>query len=99
MIVTTAQMLFEKALLVLDRGELQRGEDILRQALDLAERQPDPVATVRILCCLGELLHELDRSAEALPFLKRVSTIRREDDLLDYETRRAKELLDEISLR
>jgi hypothetical protein len=94
-----AEAVFQKALLLLDRGESGRGEELLRNALGLAEQQRDGLTLVRALCCLGELLHDLGRDPDALPLLERVSAVEREDDLLDYEVNRAKELLAEIAAK
>jgi hypothetical protein len=97
--MTTADNTFQKALLLLDRGQPDRGEELLRAALQEAEQQGDDLTLVRALCCLGDLLHELGRDGEAVPLLERVSAVEREDDVLAYEVRRARELLAAIATR
>jgi hypothetical protein len=97
--MATADSIFQKALLLLDRGQPSRGEELLRAALQQAEQERDDLTLVRALCCLGDLLHELRRDGEAVPLLERVSAVEREDDLLAYETRRAKELLAAIATK
>nr|WP_132454852.1 hypothetical protein [Paraburkholderia sp. BL8N3] len=88
-----ARQKFQKALMLLDRGALDRGEEILRDVVVEAERESDPVALVQGLVCLGDLLFEVGRSSEARPFLKRALEETRDDDLLGHEFARAKELL------
>ena len=95
--MTTAASTFQKALLLLDRGQPARGEELLRASQEQAEQERDDLTLTRALCCLGDLLHELGRDAEAVPLLERVSAVQREDDLLNYEIQRAKELLAAIS--
>lgn len=97
--MATADGTFEKALLIIDRGQPSRGEELLRAALQQAEEEGDDLTHVRALCCLGELLHELGRDGDACPLLKRVSTVEREDGVLDYEIQRATALLAAIATR
>ena len=89
----SAKIALQKALLLLDRGNLERGEALLREAIDDSEQERDDLTLVGALCCLGDLLHSEGRSQEAVPFLERVLTFRREDDLIDYERERADEIL------
>jgi hypothetical protein len=84
---------FQKALYLLDRGEVERGEAILRQVLDAAERAEDRALLSTVRLCLGELLVELDRVPEAVPHLKRVAALDEYDDLVAHERREAIELL------
>jgi hypothetical protein len=95
--MTTADGTFQKALLILDRGQTNRGEELLRAALQQAEEEGDDLTHGRALCCLGELLHELGRDAEAQPLLERMAAVERDDDVLDYEVQRANELLATIA--
>ena len=90
-----ADQSFQKALLLLDRGDLARGEELLRQVITSTE-EADQVLHYRACYCLGELLTELGRGGEAIPLLERVAAVEADDitdDQLDYEIRRARELL------
>ncbi|GAB2645152.1 hypothetical protein ABI214_11525 [Prescottella soli] len=85
---------FQKALLQLDHGRVQRGEATLRELLD--HEQPG-VIRVRALVVYGDLLHQLGRADEAAALLE--SAVREAaaldvDDLLDVELERARELLE-----
>ncbi len=84
---------FQKALLLLDRGAVDAGEQSLREAVLLAAKEGDEVTEVQACCALGELLCEQGRGGEAVPLLERVVAVRRTDDVLAYEVSRAKELL------
>jgi len=89
----TAQQKFQKALMFLDRGAVDRGEEVLRQAIPDAEQENDQVALIQGLVCLGDLLYETARPEEARPLLERALQHQRDDDLLAYEFARARELL------
>ncbi|QOV90160.1 hypothetical protein [Humisphaera borealis] len=84
---------FQKALYLLDRGEVERGEALLRQVLDAAERAEDLALQSTAQLCLGKLLVELDRVPEAVAHLKRVAALDEYDDLVAHERRKAIELL------
>lgn len=89
----TACQKFQKALMLLDRGALDRGEEVLRDVVADAEHESDQVALVQSLVCLGDLLFEVGRSSEARTFLERALQDTRNDDVLAHEFARAKELL------
>ncbi|GAB1514263.1 hypothetical protein [Actinophytocola sp. KF-1] len=59
-----------KALLLLDRGRLDRGEQVLSEAITAAREEPDPVTLVTALACLGELLSQTNRPEEAASTLR-----------------------------
>jgi thioredoxin-like negative regulator of GroEL len=84
---------FQKALHLLDRGDLARGETILRETLSAAEQEGDRSLVASIRCCLGELLIETDRSAEAAMVIRPVAALDEYDDLVAHERRQAIELL------
>ncbi len=86
---------FQKALMLLDRGLLDRGEEALRQVVVESEQQGDQVALVQGLVCLGDLMHETGRPSEARPLLERALRETRDDDLLAREFGRARELLNQ----
>lgn len=88
-----AHQKFQKALMLLDRGALERGEETLRQVLVESVREGDQVALIQGLVCLGDLLHNTGRSSEARPFLERALKEIRQDDVLAKEFDRARELL------
>lgn len=91
------ELAFKKALMLADRGDLNRA----RQTLDtLALQAASPVLRVRALVMLGELLldtspesarHTLTRAFEA------ASNIEDADDLLDVELHEAREILTRIT--
>lgn len=89
----TARQQFQKALMFLDRGAIDRGEATLRQVIVDAAHENDQVALVQGLVCLGDLLYEIARSTEARPFLEQALKETRNDDLLAREFARATELL------
>jgi len=90
-------LLLNKALLLLDRGLMEKGEQCLRNAIIASEADNDHLTLARSLCCLGDLLALQGRAREARPYLKRVIEFSRPDDVLDYEIKRAHELLEEIN--
>jgi hypothetical protein len=84
---------FLKALHLLDRGDVERGEAILRETLSSAEREGDRSLAASVRCCLGELLIELGRTSEARELLQPVATLDEYDDLVAQERGHAIELL------
>ncbi|MDR6382936.1 hypothetical protein [Paraburkholderia caribensis] len=88
-----ARQKFQKALMLLDRGVLDGGEEILRDVVADAGHESDQVALVQGLVCLGDLLFEVGRSSEGRAFLERALQETRHDDVLAREFARAKELL------
>ncbi|WP_209954515.1 hypothetical protein [Burkholderia glumae] len=88
-----ARQQFQKALMLLDRGAIERGEAVLHQVIEDAGRENDQIALVQGLVCLGDLLHETNRPSEARPYLERAVKETRDDDLLAQEFARAWELL------
>lgn len=89
--------LFQKALLLLDRGRLEEGEQYLREAIACAAEERDDVTLGGALCCIGDLLLETNRPSDGEPFLLRLLALERSDDVLDFEMNRARELLAGIS--
>ncbi len=94
----TAEQLIHKATLVLDlRGDTEKAEDCLRQALRQAEEKGPTRVAVQAAVFLGELLIELDRGDEGRPLLERAlelgATPDFEPDLTEQELTRARELL------
>jgi hypothetical protein len=65
-----ARQLFNKALYLLDRGAIEAAEQTLRAALEQAALERDDYDEAEISRCLGELLVERDRAAEARPYLE-----------------------------
>lgn len=82
-----------KALLLLDRGKTSEAEASLRTALRELGSVKDDANIIRAACILGELLYTEGRDEEARPFLERAASSVRDDDVLDYEIKRAAELL------
>jgi hypothetical protein len=90
----TARQKFQKALMLLDRGAVGRGEEVLREVINDAKGEDDQIALIQGLVCLGDLLFDGGRSSEARVFLQQALRETRPDDLLADEFARAKELLD-----
>ena len=93
---------FDKATLLLDRGEIERGESLLRDAVAAADASGHEVLRIRARCCLGQLLVELGRPDEASPLLEMVArhvSSPNLDDVLDFEQQTAEELLRRIGRR
>jgi tetratricopeptide (TPR) repeat protein len=88
-----AKLEFQKALLLLDYGKLDRAREKLELVIGQAENEKDTVTLVQSLVCLGDLLIVMGTFQEAAPLLKRALTYRRDDDVLEYELNRASELL------
>jgi tetratricopeptide (TPR) repeat protein len=88
-----ANIQLQKALLYLDRGLLEKGEDLLRSSIRSAYNEGDEIAEVQACCALGDLLCELGQWVEAKQLLERVVSVQRDDDVLEMEVLRARELL------
>lgn len=84
---------FQKALLLLDRGDADRAEALFKDAISGARDERDIVTEIQASCALGDLLCEQGRRGVALPLLERVATMQLPDDVLAYEVERAKWLL------
>ncbi|AVR96422.1 hypothetical protein [Pseudoduganella armeniaca] len=95
----TVRQKFQKALMLLDRGAIDRGEETLREVISESETMGDEVAFVQGLICLGDLLYETGRLSEARPLLERAVQKKRDDDLLSKEFDRANMLLKVMSER
>jgi hypothetical protein len=92
----SARQLLTKALHLLDRGEVERGELVLRDAIALAGEAADSITAVAALCCLGELLVQLDRRSEATEVLRSCLAVPISEDFDDVcavERTRAQEIL------
>jgi hypothetical protein len=89
----SAKSTFQKSLYVLDAHDVKRGEELLRRALSEAESEKDQYTMGHVLCCLGELLHQLGRNDDAEALLNRFLGLHREDDVLDEEQTRVEQML------
>lgn len=95
----SAEQQFNKATLLLDRGDIERGESILRDVIAAADASGDEILRFRARCCLGELLAELGRLEEAKPLLEVVAQHTPSPDLdhvLDFEQQTARDLLERM---
>lgn len=91
-----SNMKLQKALLLLDRDKTTEGEECLKSAILLAKEENDKITLATAATCLGELYFLQERIEEAIPLLEQVSIIEREDDLLNYEIKQARKILQEI---
>lgn len=91
-----ARIKLQKSLMLLDRGEMARSEQGVREAIGLAEAEGDRTTLVTSLCVLGDLLWQEGRAADAIPFLERAIGEGAELAASDYEVGRAAEILSKI---
>ncbi len=94
--MSKSQILFQKALYLLDRSNIVDGELNLRNAISLAKEEADDITLISAMACLGELLYELSRNEESLHFLIPVSQVNRDDDLLNNEITTAKKIVNAL---
>jgi hypothetical protein len=93
--LSDSEQAFDRALYLLDAGEVEKGEALLALVVASARHSGDSTLLVRGLCVLGELLHELGRDAEAVTLLHEVVTMdSSEPDLIAYERNRARRILE-----
>lgn len=90
-----ARDMFNKALLLLDRGRTTDGENQLREALLKAEQEEDTYDRVQILYCLACLMKDLGRLVEAIEMFQRVIPLA-ETEGLDKEADDARAGLKEL---
>jgi predicted Zn-dependent protease len=88
---------FQKALLLLDRGELERGRQKLKDVIYQANDNNDTVTLIQSLVCFGELLLEQGSPEEATGILNRALSLKNGNEALEYEFNRAIDLLSKIS--
>lgn len=88
---------FQRALLLLDRGELERGRQKLEDVISQANDTNDTVTLIQSLVCFGELLIELGSPEEATRILNRALTFQSDNEALTYEFDRATDLLSRVS--
>ncbi|MEU9507303.1 hypothetical protein AB0D32_13580 [Micromonospora sp. NPDC048170] len=95
-----ARQLLTKALHLLDRGETERGESVLRDTVASAVKAGDSTTTVAALCCLGELLAQQGRRREAVETLRSCLGVPVSDDhgdLCAAERTNARQLLADLA--
>ncbi len=92
----TSQKLFSDALQLLEAGSIHHGEDKLRSALSVAEREGKRLVVGGALYCLGGLLVDQQRTQEAVPLLEQLAAMEHEN-ALTLEVDRAHELLVNVS--
>jgi hypothetical protein len=87
---------FDKAIDLLDEGEVEKGEALLALVIASARQARGSTLLVRALCVMGELLHDLGRDGEAMPLLREVVAMDPGDpDVVAYERSRARRILEE----
>lgn len=74
-------MKFNKALYMLDMGKYDKGEELLKEAIQEIE---NPYELVQVKTCYAELLYEEDRQEEALSLVEELLC---EDEYLSSEDR------------
>jgi len=94
-----SELNFQKALLLLDRGEIEKGRQELENVISQATTENDTVTMIRSLVCLGELLAELGLFLEAATTINKALTFKDDTDVLAYEFNRAIDLLSVIGNR
>jgi hypothetical protein len=80
--------LFRKAVLLLDKGQAERAEELLRSAIDLAEEHENTVTEIQARSCYGEWLLHTGRSEEARSEFLAILDLRGKgpmDDLDEFE--------------
>lgn len=87
------QFEFQKALLLLDRGELDRGREGLERVVARAELEGDIATLLPSLVCLGDLLVQSGSSREAEEVLTKALSFGSEREHWGYELDRAQQLL------
>lgn len=87
---------FRKALMQLDYGKQDEAIGNLRTAIDEASNENDDVTKYGAMCCLGDVLVERGEINDARPLLEEVAALVRNDDVLDNEQERARELLGQL---
>lgn len=78
---------FNKALLLLDKGNNKEGKILLREIVDEAEKERDYINLIRGLVCLGDFLFGEEKFTEAKIYLDKVLNSSNDDldDLLGFE--------------
>jgi tetratricopeptide (TPR) repeat protein len=93
--LSQAEQAFDKALCLLGQNEGPKAEALLELVISAARRSSDQTLLARALCVLGEWLNEQGRGAEADAHLAQVVAMEPADpDLIAYEQRRARAILD-----
>lgn len=89
---------FYKALLLLDKGNFEQGEILLREIVFDAEKTGNNIYLVKGLVYLGEFLYGENNWTESKTLLEEVIHISNNDDdlldIVDFEFQRAQELLE-----
>jgi len=87
---------FNKALRILDLGQIEKAELILNEIIIEAREKTDNLFLIRANCVLGELLSSMGRTAEAKSCLSEVITTPYDDDVVDYERTLAHKILKKL---
>jgi hypothetical protein len=92
--LSDAELAFDKALYLLDEGEVEKGEALLTLVVGAARQSCESVLLARALCVLGESFHERGLDSQALPLLREVANFQFElQDQVEYEQNRAQRIL------
>jgi Tfp pilus assembly protein PilF len=89
---------FTKALMYLDRNKTDIAKNILNEILEISKTDGNKLYYVKINTVLGELyFRENDNIIAKKYLLNALNTDNESDDILDYEKKICKELLEEIN--
>ena len=89
----SAQNEFRKAIKYLDFGKDEKGEQCLRDAINLAKSEGDKGTLIEASCCYGDYLCSIGKTNEAKPYLELVLSLESASEPFQYEFKRAQELL------
>lgn len=82
---------FNKALYLLDKGDYEKGELYLREAIDTCD---NAFELIQIKCCYAELLMELERYSEAYECAEYILSNTEEYGDNEQERETAQEIID-----
>ena len=94
------QSTFYKALRLLDKGDVDRAIELLKELYAASVKESDTMYIIQTSCVLGEYYLSENQTDVGRGYLKKVIDCSEADedirDILDYEISRAEELLNEI---
>jgi Tfp pilus assembly protein PilF len=89
---------FIKALMYLDRNKTNIAKNILEKTLEITRQENNQLYYIKINTVLGELYFNEENNIKAKEYLlEALNTKYEEDDVLNYEKEKCKELLNKIN--